>query len=325
MLDVLGLEPVEEAAYRQLIGMPSATAADLGSALAVDPVVVTRALRSLAAKGLVATSTMGQGQFVASPPVVALGSLVRERQEDLRRAEAELDVLMEQYRGASAQRTVTDVIDVVTGTEAVAQRFGQLQRSATTEVLALVRSGVAAVSADENLDEEVAVARGVTFRVILERAVVEQPGFYRNTEAAIARGEQVRVAEQLPLRMLVADRQLGLIPLSPSSGPDEAGALLVHPSGLLDALLALFDHAWSTARPLGGVDATAAACDGLDQVDLSVLDLLLVGLTDQAVGSQLGLSLRTVQRRVSHLMERCGVATRIQLGQQAQLRGWVSR
>ena len=64
--------------------------------------------------------------------------------------------------------------------------------------------------------------------------------------------------------------------------------------------------------------------DGLDDVDLRVLQLLLSGLTDQAVGSQLGLSVRTVQRRVATLMGACGVHTRIQLGLQAERRGWLT-
>lgn len=49
----------------------------------------------------------------------------------------------------------------------------------------------------------------------------------------------------------------------------------------------------------------------------------MAGLTDQAVGGQLGMSLRTVQRRVSHLMELAGVATRFQLGHEAGRRGWL--
>jgi sugar-specific transcriptional regulator TrmB/DNA-binding CsgD family transcriptional regulator len=325
MLDVLGLDPIEEATYRRLVALPSATPTELAVALELETSAVTVALTHLTELGLVATSTTGKGQFVASPPVVGLGSLLREREDDLRRARGELDSLMEQYRGAAAERQVTDVVDVVTGTEAVAQRFGQLQRSATSEVLALVRSGVAAVSAEENLDEEVAVARGVTYRVVLERAVVEQEGFYANALAAAERGEEVRIAEALPLRMLVADRQLALIPMSSTTDTGSVGALLVHPSGLLDAMLSLFDFAWSVASPLIGEHTDAASRDGLDEVDVRVLDLLLAGLTDQAAGKQLGLSLRTVQRRVSHLMEVCAVGTRIQLGRQAERRGWVSR
>ena len=93
MLDVLGLDPVEEAAYRRLVGVPSANSAELAHQLDLDVAVVRPALAALSAKGLVATSTTGSDQFVASPPMVALGSLVRERQDDINRARSELEAL----------------------------------------------------------------------------------------------------------------------------------------------------------------------------------------------------------------------------------------
>jgi DNA-binding NarL/FixJ family response regulator len=55
-----------------------------------------------------------------------------------------------------------------------------------------------------------------------------------------------------------------------------------------------------------------------------MLNMLLAGLTDQAIGGQLAMSLRTVQRRVHQLMNRAGVATRFQLGHEAALRGWLA-
>jgi len=53
------------------------------------------------------------------------------------------------------------------------------------------------------------------------------------------------------------------------------------------------------------------------------LGLLLAGLTDQAVASQLDLSLRTVQRRLRHLQDVAGVKTRMQLGWYAAQHGWA--
>jgi DNA-binding NarL/FixJ family response regulator len=61
----------------------------------------------------------------------------------------------------------------------------------------------------------------------------------------------------------------------------------------------------------------------VDELDAQVLALLLSGLTDQAVAGQLGLSLRTVQRRISQLMAKAGVTTRIQLGWHAARKGWA--
>ncbi|MFI6539242.1 helix-turn-helix transcriptional regulator [Nonomuraea sp. NPDC050547] len=46
-------------------------------------------------------------------------------------------------------------------------------------------------------------------------------------------------------------------------------------------------------------------------------------LTDEAVAGRLGLSLRTLQRRIRQLMDLAGVRTRVQLGWQAAQRGWA--
>ena len=55
----------------------------------------------------------------------------------------------------------------------------------------------------------------------------------------------------------------------------------------------------------------------------AILALLLAGMTDQALAGQLGLSLRTVQRRIRVLMDKAGVDTRIQLGWHAGREGWA--
>jgi DNA-binding NarL/FixJ family response regulator len=49
---------------------------------------------------------------------------------------------------------------------------------------------------------------------------------------------------------------------------------------------------------------------------------MLAGLSDQGVASQLGLSLRTVQRRLRHLQDLAGVKSRMQLGWYAARQGW---
>lgn len=325
MLDVLGLDAIEEAAYRRLITLPSESIEELAAALQVEMSDLATALDALEEKGLVARSTAMPGHFVASPPALAIGSLIVQRQEEIRRAQLELGRLAEQYRGVMADRSDTDVIEVVRGAQAVAQRFGQLQRGASSEVLALVKASVAVVSADENVDEDAALARGVTYRVVIERSAFAKPGYVDLVAESLEAGELIRVTGDLPLRLVVADRSLALLPLAPTMAESAGGALLVHPSGLLDALLHLFDLIWANANEVLPTDAgiTELAADRLDDVDARILTLLLAGLTDHAIGGQLGMSLRTVQRRVSQLMDRAQVVTRFQLGHEASRRGWL--
>ncbi len=72
-----------------------------------------------------------------------------------------------------------------------------------------------------------------------------------------------------------------------------------------------------------GVDRPEGDAGSPTDLDRRVLGLLLAGLTDQVVAAQLGLSLRTLQRRLRYLMDPVGVQTRMQLGWHAARHGWL--
>jgi sugar-specific transcriptional regulator TrmB/DNA-binding CsgD family transcriptional regulator len=329
VLEALGLSEDEERAYQRLVAGTSESAEDLAAALGLEPRAGATVLSGLEAKGLVARSVADPDRFAASPPAVALGAMLTERQEALRRAEVQLTALAETYRTGADERALVDVIEVVHGPQAVAQRFLQLQRGARSEVLAFVKASVAVVSPEENVDEDRALERGVTYRLVIEAGAFDRAGYFDEVRQLVEAGGACRVRESVPIRLLVVDRELALLPLA---GTDDrgSGALLVHPSGLLDALVALFELAWDGGQvftPTGDSTGDWSDLDDspLDEVDRQLLTLLFHGLTDQAIGGQLGMSQRTVQRRVRQLMERAGVSSRFQLGHAAAGRQWLGR
>ncbi|MFE3902834.1 helix-turn-helix transcriptional regulator [Streptomyces sp. NPDC059153] len=54
-----------------------------------------------------------------------------------------------------------------------------------------------------------------------------------------------------------------------------------------------------------------------------LLSYLSAGLTDESIARELGVSYRTVTRRIARLQEMLGARTRFQLGVQAGRRGWL--
>lgn len=109
---------------------------------------------------------------------------------------------------------------------------------------------------------------------------------------------------------------------------NEPLALVVHSPGIVTQLVALFEFVWSSAWPLRMTDASVEVDPSiieLDDFDRSLLALLLSGASDAQAARQLDAGLRTVQRRVRHLMDRAGAQTRIQLGWAARERGWINR
>ncbi|MGK5631986.1 helix-turn-helix domain-containing protein [Streptomyces sp. URMC 123] len=332
MLRAIGLDEAQESAYRTLVQLGAAEVSDLAlrSTLAEDETV--RALRRLERQGLAARSSARPERWVAAPPEVALRALLTRQRQALERAEREAEALATEYRAEGAEPDAHDLVEVVTGADAVAQRFAQLRLGARREVCALIPGADSDPDTETETGEaeepaEPAVRPGVRHRVVLEQGPPAGPAGMTRWARAAGGPECVRVAEWVPAKVVIADRALAMVPLTDRTA--EPSALVVHASGLLDSLLGLFDRVWRQALPIRiGADGTTCEAqppDGPDATDLEVLSLLLAGLTDASVAKQLDLGLRTVQRRVKRLMELTGVATRLQLGWHVYERGWIAR
>lgn len=247
MLGAIGLDEAHESAYRALVSVGAADVPDLARRLTIGEYDTERALRRLERHGLAAQSSARPGRWVAAPPGVALGALLTQQRHELEKAELAAALLAEEYRATAAEPAVHDLVEVVIGASAVTQRFLQLQLGATEEVCALVTGTPVAVTGMENDAEEQAADRGVRYRVVLERAVLDQPDGITELTAALDRDEQVRVVDKVPTKLVVADRTLAMVPLT--SHTAEPAALVVHASGLLELLSGLFESIWRDALP----------------------------------------------------------------------------
>jgi DNA-binding CsgD family transcriptional regulator/sugar-specific transcriptional regulator TrmB len=329
MLESLGVQPDAEQVYRALLANPGTTPTALAEVVEQPVSVVEEALAGLVGSGLALRSD--DQAYVVAPPAVALGALITERRDALRLAEQALASLAEEHRAATAGRTISELIEVVTGVDQIRHRFQQVQQAAVTELRTFITAPFIAVPPGENEAEPAAVDRGVRFRGVLERAVLAEPMVLDEVVDSLRNGVELRIVDALPLKLLLADNDLGLVPLlvDPVGSPTEPGAVLLQRSGLLAALSALFESVWRQAYPLTLANLDGVAPTGADEtesltgLDRKILGLLLAGLTDQAVASQLELSLRTVQRRLRHLQDVAGVKTRMQLGWYAAQHGWA--
>ncbi|MFD9247926.1 LuxR C-terminal-related transcriptional regulator, partial [Streptomyces sp. NPDC059556] len=266
-------------------------------------------------------------RYRLTPPSVALAPLLVEQRNALHRAEAAFTMLTEQYRSTAAH-PAGSVVEVVVGREQVAHRFHQLQRGAQRELLMfLVGEPSAVAREDADISESSALDRGVDFRVVATKDYLDGPGVGRDVREGISAGLEIRLAESLPLKMMVSDRERAMVPLDMADSGGEPSAIVVHRSGLLTALVQLFEREWAQARPLfdtsHGVRAEEAADDRPTEGELEVLALMLAGVSDRRVASQLDVSIRTVERRTRSLMDRAGADSRLQLGWHAARAGWL--
>ena len=160
-----------------------------------------------------------------------------------------------------------------------------------------------------------AVASGRRSRAIYPlRALHEAPEVL---QARARQGEQVRVIDEMPTRMLVIRGTHAVLP-EPLGFADEP-RLLVRQPALVGALTLLFEAYWDQATALPDLDVRRPRVD----VRSSLLRQLAAGAKDEQIARTLGLSLRTVRRRVAELLIELGVDTRFQAGVEAVRRGWL--
>ncbi|WP_018686918.1 helix-turn-helix domain-containing protein [Actinokineospora enzanensis] len=302
--------------YRVLLERP-ATAAEVAARLGRTPAAARATLRRLTALELVERLPGKPFRFAAATPEVGFGALLVRKERELARIRT-LSVQMQEHHRRTAQANDhAGLIETVRGEKEISSRVEQLLRSVREEVRFVDRPPYAQAPTVLHPLERELLGRGVRFRGVYDRAALELHSLEADLEAGVALGEQARVLPEAPLKMVLVDAAVGLIPLDSSAG-EVSAALVVWPSTLLDALAALFECLWLRALPLGLVGHTA-----LSTTDLRLLALLTTGIPDRSIAKQLDLSYRTFQRRLSDLMTVLGARTRFQAGLLAAARGWI--
>jgi hypothetical protein len=126
----------------------------------------------------------------------------------------------------------------------------------------------------------------------------------------------VRLVSDLPTRLMIIGTTHAIVP-EPLGYADEP-RLLVGQRALVETLTLLFELLWERAATVPELEGAESRPD-LHRV---ILQMLAVGQKDEQIARSLGLSLRTVRRRVADLMADLG-DTRFQAGVEAARRGWV--
>lgn len=325
VLDILGIDPEAEKTYESLMALGTATLSEVAALTGLPTTRTVAAVEALQDLGIVRQTGGSPPLYTAIDPGIALEVLLLHREEQVKQARARTMELSERFHRATAAHEPTRLVEIITGRQAVVERIDQIARSAHHEVRCFDTPPYAEDAIAANHSEHELVSRGGTVRVIYDRSAVEQPGRLAHLEAGVAWGEMARCLPQLPMKLLLIDDRIGAVPLQSSPSAIES-TILVHPSGLLEGLSALFEALWQIALPLDIASTTRRRTPPAhpSHDERRILSLLTAGLSDEAAARQLNMSDRTYQRRIRGLMETLNVQTRFQLARQAIRRGWLA-
>lgn len=254
---------------------------------------------------------------------------VEHRAALTRAAVSELD---NQWRRAVGRGTLAALpdLDVLSSVPEAVERIVQMHRTARHRLWWALDPSVATRELLARAAQDHAVlelAPGVEMRMVLDTSLLEEPWAMDRLQHADAQGHATRVANGIPFGVVICDDESVLVEIS-SHDPEGYGSLALRREPARRAVIQLFERIWSLATPYGPTRRKLAASGEepvapLDDRDTRVLALLAVGASDKVIARQIGVSVRTVERRVRYLMEHLSVATRFQAGVQAARRGWV--
>ncbi|MGW1057072.1 helix-turn-helix domain-containing protein [Micromonospora rubida] len=315
MLGGFGIDEREEAVYAETLRRRQTTAAEVSDALGIAPATVSDCLAKLVSLGLVTGHDNGLHTAVA--PDVGLGTLIVQRQAELQRVHGRLAELVAMYRTGSSWPA--GQVETITTPEQLATLVDTMERGAQTEMLAFFRPPYIL-----NPDLETFSRFAPTYRYVYERSAFDDSRVPEEIIGLLNSGYEIRIADTLPNKMIVIDRQAVLLPMRLDQTSMHPGFLLIRGESLVRMLVDLFERVWAAATPLRITAAGLAdGAQAMDEVDVLLLTLLLSGLPDKTVAGRLGTSERTVQRRLRRLMKLTGANSRMQLGWYAARSGLI--
>lgn len=287
-----------------------------------------RVLEVLEARGLV--ELPGDGTITVPPPEAALTAFASEIERQARRVRASASQMGMMHRRARERLAVDDDGLSAQLLESIAEI-----RAATAEIVANAERSVLCARAssartrtlmDPGSDDHDTLPTDSTGRPleivsVYDSSLLELPGVIDVLRRRQAAGEQVRIAHAIPFSTVVVDERAAVLDLSNIDERGIGSASLVG-GPLIIALSRFVRRTFDEGLPMPDPRGQSPL-PGLTDRDRLALTLLAAGTSDATVARQLGISVRTVERRVRHIMEVLGTSSRLQTGVEAARRGLI--
>jgi DNA-binding CsgD family transcriptional regulator/predicted DNA-binding transcriptional regulator len=351
VLRKIGLVDQDYAVYEYILRRPGCSTHDVASALGFPQRTVAACRNRLIECGLVRAEAADWLHATAGGPA-ALAERLRDKLDaEYVEHRTRLDGLrreMTRRMGHSApvhQPATRLHVDRMTTPAAASLRVTELLAGSRREIVRITLDAAdPAGPRSANLSAEVrALRRGVRVRTVHPTAALLDAAGRSELRLRSDEGAEVRIVNNPPVELLVVDRRVAVVDHHRDDSADDS-TVIMRGDGLVYPLSALFETWWTIGVGMRTVDsrhrlpgsppyrpaavprddpAPGAAADAVVADDMILLRLLSEGYKDELVAKHLGLSVRTVRRRISDLMKYLEATSRFQAGLLVARRGWL--
>src|SRR4051794_16534739 len=325
----LRLTESTERAYRAIVEHGHRDPRALADSTGIDAGVLADAIEELTEIGLLQTDA---GVLEPLPPRLPLQALADRYVRAAAAAREASEALAQLW---ARQTTAPDYLEVLTTTDRCMTETARLHLEAEREVLALSIGPRGDSAPPPNRQEGAAEAlrRGVTYRVVYGAQILRQAAVMSLVQESVDAGERARVFPNVPCNLQIVDGKRAVL-VAPMPGPERLHGLMFFEGGFLESLVGVFETYWALGVPIAAGRLATDPVDGMEQAGAGppegptdetrrLLSLLGAGLPDGSIARELGVSERTVTRRIMALQDVLAARSRFQLGVQAARRGWL--
>jgi DNA-binding CsgD family transcriptional regulator len=268
------------------------------------------------------------GQIAPAPPDSALplfAARIEQHAAAVKSSAADLARLYRDARGGP-KRFETEHVRLLYSADEVGQAIAAAAGRGRSRLIAMRaptdRIIAVASSAPDVIAQPMCNAEGVVLRarVVYDTRLLE----HADIPDALGRlglragAEEQRMCPDLPFTTTVIDDDQAIIDLTLPGQVGPVGILLTS-AQLVRPILAVLERLWEFASPL----PRTTSASGLDPRDEQVLAVLATGASDVTIARLLGVSQRTVERRIRSIMDALDADSRFQAGLLAKQRGWL--
>lgn len=294
---------------------------EIAAGLEIDAELVAQARETLQELRLLGPTGSGTTMVPLNPDVAEaelvtpLEVSIAQRRQRIAGIHRQLRVLAEVYR--SHERAATDdlpPIRVLDDFEEVRREIDLARRRCTEERISLQPGGGrSAEMLEQDLMQTLEMRRrGIRIRTLYQHTARSSLATRTYVRQICQEGAEVRTAEELAERLIIYDRKLAFIPKE-RTGKEPPGAAIVSDPTLVAYLCRSFESVWQGSQPFD-VGRTIEYQQVAEDLRMSILRLMAIGVKDEVIARRLGMATRTCRRHISAIMEEIGATSRFQAG-----------
>jgi predicted transcriptional regulator len=249
----LGLTGYEASAYLALTKRGHATASEVASIADLPRQRIYDVLDGLVQKGFAAVKPGRPARYTAAAPEEALWGALDRRRAAVSQLEREITETIERLTPAYREGREADdplrFIELLREPAAIANRFTALEAAAEREILVFTKPPYA-VQPAENIGGLELLGRHIEARSVYERSIYEDGEQAEAVRSFVAAGEDARVVDRLPLKLVLIDERVALFTLEdPVARYDGLTIMIVEHPALAGLLKLAFEAVWALGEP----------------------------------------------------------------------------